>query len=63
MSETKQRRGFALMSPQRRKEIAARGGRESHIKGNPHEFNSEEARTAGRKGGLRTQEKRRAEKS
>jgi hypothetical protein len=45
------RRGFASMSPERRKEIAARGGRAAHEQGTAHEFTPEEARNAGRKGG------------
>jgi general stress protein YciG len=45
------KRGFAKMDKQERSEIAARGGREAHRKGTAHEFSSEEAREAGRKGG------------
>lgn len=45
------RRGFASMDPDRQKEIAAEGGRAAHVKGTAHEFTSEEAREAGRKGG------------
>ena len=45
------KRGFASMDEARVKEIAARGGRAAHEKGTAHEFNSEEARQAGRKGG------------
>lgn len=45
------RRGFASMSPERRREIAARGGRAAHKEGTAHEFTSEEARRAGKKGG------------
>jgi general stress protein YciG len=33
-------------------EIARKGGRAAHSAGTAHEFNSEEARVAGRKGGL-----------
>ena len=50
-SERKERRGFASMSPERQKEIASKGGRAAHDKGTAHEFTSEEARVAGRKGG------------
>lgn len=39
------------MDPDRQKEIAAEGGRAAHEKGTAHEFTSEEAREAGRKGG------------
>ena len=48
----KARRGFAAMSPDKQKEIARKGGRASHEKGTGHEWTSESARTAGRKGGL-----------
>src|SRR5687767_7897267 len=44
-------RGFASMDPQRQREIASQGGRAAHEKGTAHEFTSEEAREAGRKGG------------
>ena len=44
-------RGFASMDPQRQKEIASEGGRAAHEKGTAHEFDSTEAREAGRKGG------------
>ncbi len=48
----KQRRGFAAMSPEKQREIASKGGRASHEKGTGHEWSSEAARAAGRKGGL-----------
>jgi len=44
-------RGFASMDPERQREIASEGGRAAHEKGTAHEFDSEEARQAGRKGG------------
>lgn len=47
----KSRRGFASMDPARQKEIASRGGRAAHAKGTAHEWSSDEARVAGRKGG------------
>jgi general stress protein YciG len=47
----KSNRGFASMDPQRQREIASEGGRAAHEKGTAHEFTSEEAREAGRKGG------------
>jgi general stress protein YciG len=47
----KERRGFASMSPEKQREIASKGGRAAHQKGTAHEWTSEEARTAGRKGG------------
>lgn len=48
---TGSRRGFAAMDPQKQREIASKGGRAAHEKGTAHEFTSEEARIAGRKGG------------
>jgi general stress protein YciG len=47
---TKRRRGFASMDPQRQREIASMGGRTAHQKGTAHQFTSEEAKEAGRKG-------------
>lgn len=43
-------RGFAAMDPDRQREIASEGGKAAHEIGNAHEFTSEEAREAGRKG-------------
>ena len=45
----RQVRGFAAMDPQKQREIASMGGRAAHQSGHAHEFNSEEARAAGRK--------------
>ena len=52
-SETPRRsgRGFAAMSPERQRQIASEGGRAAHKQGVAHEWSSDEARTAGRKGG------------
>jgi uncharacterized protein len=47
----KSRRGFASMDPAKQREIASKGGRAAHAKGTAHEWSSEEARNAGRKGG------------
>jgi general stress protein YciG len=44
-------RGFASMDTQKQREIASKGGRAAHAKGTAHEFDSGEAREAGRKGG------------
>jgi general stress protein YciG len=44
-------RGFASMPPEKQREIASKGGKAAHEKGTAHEFTSEEAREAGRKGG------------
>lgn len=47
----KDNRGFASMSAEKQREIASKGGKAAHLKGTAHEWNSEEARAAGRKGG------------
>lgn len=47
----KRGRGFASMDPEKQREIASKGGKAAHAKGTAHEFSSEEARKAGRKGG------------
>jgi hypothetical protein len=39
------------MDEARQREIASKGGKAAHQKGTAHEFTSEEAREAGRKGG------------
>jgi len=52
MTAGKSRRGFASMDPSRQKEIASKGGRAAHEKGTAHEWSSDEARVAGRKGGV-----------
>jgi hypothetical protein len=44
-------RGFASMDDDKQRAIAAEGGRAAHAQGTAHEFDSEEAREAGRKGG------------
>ena len=44
-------RGFAGMDPERQRQISSQGGKAAHQKGTAHEFDSNEAREAGRKGG------------
>ncbi|HEY6986479.1 MAG TPA: KGG domain-containing protein [Rhodanobacteraceae bacterium] len=44
-------RGFASMDRARQREIASMGGRAAHRQGLAHQFTSDEARAAGRKGG------------
>ncbi len=44
-------RGFAAMSPEKQREIARKGGRAAHEQGVAHQWSSEEARAAGKKGG------------
>lgn len=45
------RRGFASMDEEKQREIASKGGKAAHEKGTAHEFDSQEAAEAGRKGG------------
>ena len=45
------KRGFGSMDESKQREIASKGGQAAHLKGSAHEFSSEEARAAGRKGG------------
>ena len=40
------------MSPEKQRDIASKGGRAAHQKGTAHEWSSDEAREAGRKGGM-----------
>lgn len=44
-------RGFASMDRERQRQIASQGGKAAHREGTAHQFTSEEARAAGRKGG------------
>src|SRR5687768_2850520 len=53
METNTKNRGFASMASEKQREIARKGGRAAHEKGKAHEFTSEEARQAGRKGGER----------
>ena len=45
------RRGFAAMDPERQRQIARQGGKAAHQQGVAHQWTTEEARAAGRKGG------------
>jgi general stress protein YciG len=45
------KRGFAAMDEATQRSIASKGGQAAHQKGTAHEFDSEEARRAGQKGG------------
>jgi general stress protein YciG len=51
-------RGFAAMDRTLVSELAKRGGRAAHRAGTAHQFTSDEARVAGRKGGMATHAKR-----
>jgi general stress protein YciG len=50
------------MDRDKQKEIASKGGKAAHQKGTAHEWTSEEARDAGRKGGLASHRRRREQK-
>jgi general stress protein YciG len=51
MSMFKERRGFAAMSKAKQAAISSLGGKAAHVKGTAHQFDSLEARQAGRLGG------------
>ena len=54
----KEDRGFASMDRVKQREIASKGGKAAHQKGTAHEWTSEEAREAGRKGGMASHRRR-----
>jgi len=58
-SKPRRPRGFAAMDRKLVSEIARKGGKAAHSAGTAHEFTTEEARVAGRKGGQATHAKRR----
>jgi general stress protein YciG len=47
------------MDRAKQREIASKGGKAAHQKGTAHEWTSEEARDAGRKGGIASHQRRR----
>jgi len=49
LSTQRRLRGFAAMSPEKKREIASLGGRAAHACGRAHQFSTEEARAAGKK--------------
>lgn len=53
-------RGFASMDKEKQRAIARKGGKAAHQKGTAHEWTSDEARLAGRKGGQATGRRTRA---
>ena len=55
----KEDRGFASMDRARQRDIASKGGKAAHQKGTAHEWTSDEARDAGRKGGIASHRRRR----
>lgn len=58
MDERPRGRGFAGMTPERRREISSKGGKAAHEQGVAHIWNPEEARAAGSKGGRVTGSRR-----
>ena len=56
--EAPKRRGFAAMDRSLVSELAKRGGKAAHRAGTAHQFTSDEARAAGRKGGMASHAKR-----
>lgn len=55
-------RGFETLSKEEHKAQSSKGGKSSHAQGKAHRWTSEEARAAGRKGGLEFGRRRRGEK-
>lgn len=47
----KSKKGFASMSVEKRRAIASMGGKKAHEVGTAHQFTTEEAIVAGKKGG------------
>lgn len=58
MSDNIKRRGFASIPKDRAREIHSMGGKAAHAKGTAHKWTPEQAREAGRKGGLAKHAKR-----
>lgn len=50
-NKKKGKQGFASMSSIEQRKIASKGGKAAHAKGTAHEWDSQEAKAAGRKGG------------
>lgn len=50
--DKKGKQGFASMGRDVQRQIASKGGQAAHKKGTAHKWTSEEARAAGKKGGL-----------
>jgi|HubBroStandDraft_4_1064222.scaffolds.fasta_scaffold68116_2 general stress protein YciG len=57
----KSKRGFASMDPKLVADIARKGGKAAHVAGTAHTFSSDEAREAGKKGGVAAHAKKRAQ--
>ena len=59
----KEDRGFASMDRNKQREIASKGGKAAHQKGTAHEWTSDEAREAGRKGGMASHRRKQEQQS
>jgi general stress protein YciG len=51
------------MDRNKQREIASKGGKAAHQKGTAHEWTSEEAREAGRKGGMASHRRKQGQQS
>ncbi len=58
LPKTKLKKGFAVMDPAQVRQLASMGGKAAHAAGTAHQFTSEKAREAGRKGGKAFHKKR-----
>jgi uncharacterized protein len=58
-----QNRGFASMDRDKQRALASKGGRAAHARGTAHHWNAEEARAAGRKGGMASSAARQAKQA
>ena len=59
----KEDRGFASMDRSKQRDIASKGGKAAHQKGTAHEWTSEEAREAGRRGGMASHRRKQEQQS
>ena len=55
---TERLRGFASMDKEQRRLIASKGGKAAHRLGRAHKYTTEQAREAGRKGGIAVSQNR-----
>lgn len=60
-AEGNKRKGFATFSPEKRREVASRGGKAAHVRGTAHEWTHDEAVRAGQLGAKRRSERREQE--
>jgi uncharacterized protein len=56
-------RGFASMDREKQRLIASKGGKAAHAHGTAHEWTKDEARAAGRKGGMSSRHREPSPKS